>query len=251
MVKPGLASVTFRQLSVEEITALAAESGLIGIEWGGDVHVPHGEVSRAHMVKRITLDAGLEVASYGSYYRCNDNVPFSDVLKTAAALEAPVIRVWAGTKGSREVSTDERVGVVENARKIADLAAAEGIKIAFEYHSNTLTDTPASVLQLLEELDHDNVYTYWQPLPTLTVEERVLGLKQIKAHLYNLHVFAWTDQSKRLKLAAGEALWKQYFAVLQGLPGEHYALIEFVKHDAPEQLRADAKVLHQWLAGYL
>ena len=47
------------------------------------------------------------------------------------------------TKGSREVSTDERVGVVENARKIADLAAAEGIKIAFEYHSNTLTDTPA------------------------------------------------------------------------------------------------------------
>ena len=41
------------------------------------------------------------------------------------------------------------------------------------------------------------------------------------------------------------------FCCTSGLPGEHYALIEFVKHDAPEQLRADAKVLHQWLAGYL
>ena len=35
----GLTSVTFRQLSVDEIIALARETGCTGIEWGSDVHI--------------------------------------------------------------------------------------------------------------------------------------------------------------------------------------------------------------------
>lgn len=251
MVKPGLVSITFRKLSVEEITVLAAEAGLKGIEWGGDVHVPHGDVETARRVRQLTLDAGLEVAAYGSYYRCSDHVPFSDVLNSAAALGAPVIRVWAGTKGSHEVLAEERAAVVENARRIADLAAEAGIKIAFEYHGDTLTDTPASAAELLKEIDHDNVYSYWQPLPTLSVEERLAGLELVKPRLANLHVFSWTDKAERLPLAEGEALWKQYFALIDDLAHERYAMIEFVQDDDPHQLLQDAKTLHRWLADYL
>ena len=40
---PGLCSVTMRQLGVEEVAKLAAESGLRAIEWGGDIHVPPGD----------------------------------------------------------------------------------------------------------------------------------------------------------------------------------------------------------------
>ena len=42
MIYPGLVSVTFRKLSPEEIVQLVVSSGLKGIEWGGDIHLPHG-----------------------------------------------------------------------------------------------------------------------------------------------------------------------------------------------------------------
>ena len=58
MIKPGLVSITFRNLSVQEISGLAAKSGLVGIEWGGDVHVPHGDVGAARKVRKLTVDAG-------------------------------------------------------------------------------------------------------------------------------------------------------------------------------------------------
>ena len=68
MIKTGLVSVTFRKLSPEEIIKLVSQSGLDGIEWGGDIHVPHGDVKKARDIAQITKDEGLIVASYGSYY---------------------------------------------------------------------------------------------------------------------------------------------------------------------------------------
>ncbi len=234
-------------MNPKEIVDLVAQAGLVGIEWGGDVHVPHGNRSVARKVREITIDAGLEVAAYGSYYRCDDQLPFADVLSSAVELGAPLIRVWAGTKGSDLTSDAERAQIVDNVRKIATQAAAEEIKIAFEYHGNTLTDTVASTLQLLNEVDHANVYTYWQPLPTHSIADRLSGLEKVKPWLTNLHVFSWTDQAKKLQLADRADLWQQYFNQIADLTEERYALIEFVKDDSPEQFLADAKVLKQWL----
>ena len=43
----GLTSVTFRQLSVGEIIALARETGCTGIEWGSDVHIKPKQLDQA------------------------------------------------------------------------------------------------------------------------------------------------------------------------------------------------------------
>ena len=40
MIRPGLCSVTFRELDAERVVELAAEAGLACVEWAGDVHVP-------------------------------------------------------------------------------------------------------------------------------------------------------------------------------------------------------------------
>ena len=45
--RTGLVSVTFRKLTPEKIIELVSEAGLNAIEWGGDVHVPHGDLKRA------------------------------------------------------------------------------------------------------------------------------------------------------------------------------------------------------------
>ena len=69
MLKSGLVSVSFRSLPPEEIVRLAAGCGLGAIEWGGDVHVPPGDIANAARVGEMTRAAGLAVSSYGSYYR--------------------------------------------------------------------------------------------------------------------------------------------------------------------------------------
>ena len=163
MIHGGLVSVTFRQLSCEEIVALVSKAQLAGIEWGGDVHVPHGEGTRAREVRRRTVDAGLDVPSYGSYYRPGQEHPppseasFEAALESAGALQAPIIRVWAGRRGSADADEAYWRRVVEDSLRIAELAQQAGLTIAYEYHDNTLTDTNASALRLLQEVDQGRI----------------------------------------------------------------------------------------------
>ncbi|MEZ5208343.1 MAG: hypothetical protein R2690_15535 [Acidimicrobiales bacterium] len=76
---PGLCSVTFRALAVPAVVDLAAEAGLEAIEWGGDVHVPPGDVRRAAAAAQATLATGLRVGSYGSYLFAGADLDADDV----------------------------------------------------------------------------------------------------------------------------------------------------------------------------
>ena len=64
-MKTGLVSVSFRNLTADAIIDLAAGCGLQCIEWGGDVHVPPGNISLAQAVGDATRAKGLEVACGG------------------------------------------------------------------------------------------------------------------------------------------------------------------------------------------
>jgi sugar phosphate isomerase/epimerase len=254
MIRPGLVSISFRKLSVPEILDLCVRAGLEGIEWGGDVHVPHGDVAIAEQAAKTTADAGLEVAAYGSYYRVGeaaDNPDFADVLASAKALGAPLIRVWAGKRGSADADDAYRVLVVEDLRRICSLAEREGIVVACEFHGGTLTDTDSSAVALYQEADHANLQAYWQPPVAQGVEYCLEGLQSMLPRLCNLHMFHWTHRDgKRVRepLAAGKAVWDQYLALAKQAEGEHWGLLEFVRDDDPEQLVADAATLRQWLA---
>jgi 3-dehydroshikimate dehydratase len=257
MIHPGLVSVTFRQLSPRQIVDLVVQAGLESIEWGGDLHVPHGDFTQAEEVRRMTENAGLQVAAYGSYYRVwpREPLPFSEIIKTGQALGAPVIRVWAGKTGSQETHEDSWEKTVEEARRIAEQAAQAGIAIAFEYHRNTLTDTAASALRLLREIDHPNVHSYWQPPVDLPVEENVQGLRKILPWLWNIHVFAWRpaagpgDLPTRLALSESRQAWRQYIDVVATTQKDHHALIEFVRDDSSAHFLEDAGELLKLLHG--
>ncbi len=242
MLHTGLLSVTFRKLSPQEIVSLVVEAGLEAIEWGGDVHVPPGNVELASEVRQLTEEAGLKVASYGSYYRLgSSSYKFEDVLDSAVALGAPTIRIWAGNKGSDiadEAWWDE---VIEDTQRIASLAEAAGVRIAFEFHGNTLTDGLEPALKLLKGVNHPNVYTYWQPLPTLKQEDYLSDIEALSPWLTNVHVYYITP-GLRFPLAEGEAEWDKY---MEALPPseERYAMLEFVKDDSPQQFLDDAATL--------
>src|SRR5215211_4654031 len=119
MLTSGLVSITFRQLAPREIVELAAAAGLRGIEWGGDIHVPAGDLQAARRVRQLTADAGLQVLAYGSYFRFQPGTAFEPVLETALALGAPLIRVWAGNQASAEADAAVRATIVAESRRIA------------------------------------------------------------------------------------------------------------------------------------
>jgi sugar phosphate isomerase/epimerase len=250
MIKTGLTSVTFRKLPAEEIVRLVGQTGLQGIEWGGDVHVPHGDVRRARQVRQLTLDAGLEVSSYGSYYRvgCGDAaLPFEAVLETALALGAKVIRVWAGDRGSAEADPGWWDAVVADARRIAALSGQAGVTTAFEYHEETLTDTASSAGKLMEAIGQEAMRCYWQPPVGLDHSACLASLKAISPWLSQVHVFHMQD-GVSAPLDAGAGDWADYLEVIQALPGVHYCLLEFVKDESPRQFLADAQALTRFCA---
>ena len=147
MIRTGLCSVTLRALAIGDVAAVTAAAGLESIEWGGDVHVPPGDMEAAESARAATAAAGLRVASYGSYYRCHGD--FDAVVASARALGAPRIRIWAGDVASAGASAAHWESVARAARDAAEQAAAHGIEVAFEFHGGTLTDTAESVLALL------------------------------------------------------------------------------------------------------
>jgi len=247
----GLVSVTFRGLEPRRIVELVRQTGLNAIEWGGDIHVPHGDVTRAREVREMTRDAGLAVAAYGSYFRAGisdaEGLPFERVLETAVELGAPTVRVWAGNKASADASAEDRRRVADDLRRTVTLAAAAGVTVSLEYHANTLTDTIDSARALLDDVPA--LRTLWQPPNHEPVEHCVASLNSVLDRLTNVHVFHWSGPTKdRRPLSEGEPRWRQYFDVLRAHGGARSALLEFVRDDSPEQFLADAATLKDWVA---
>jgi 3-dehydroshikimate dehydratase len=105
------------------------------------------------------------------------------------------LRTFAGDKGSADISVGERKQWTERLRQLCEIAMDHGIKLVAETHPNTLTDTLASTLQLLEEVDHcalkinfdvihvweagDNPQTAFMQLQDLIVH---MHLKNIEKH---------------------------------------------------------------------
>lgn len=245
---PGFVSVTFRKLFVPEIVKLCVQANLEAIEWGGDIHVPAGDISRAKETRHLTVEHGLKVAAYGSYYRLgNRTEPFKPVLETAQALGAPTIRVWAGTMGSNEASEDYCHSILLESQQIADMASAVGISISYEFHPNTLTDTAESAVQLLESLQHPNIHSLWQPPVGGDCAENAIGLSRILPWLGNVHVFHWFPEYERLPLAAGTNDWNTYLSIIRSDTRERFLMLEFVQDDSVEAFLHDAQTLRNWI----
>lgn len=248
MIDSGLVSISFRKQTVETLVAECVKNKIKAIEWGGDIHVPHGDLEKAAHVAKLMTANNLVTSSYGSYYRAGvpDQVDFAKVVATAKVLGAPTIRVWAGNKASADATAADRKAVVDDLKRCCKLAAEAGITVSTEYHGNTLTDTNESAQLLLAEAG-PALLTGWQPPNGKPFAYRMEGLKKVLDRVTTVHVFTWTDANVRLPLADGEADWKKYLEVAN-TRGDHYALLEFFIDDSLEQFAKDAATLNRMIA---
>ena len=246
MLETGLVSVSFRNLTPERIIELTKQVGLAGIEWGGDVHVPAGDVETAQRIRKLTEEAGLKVFAYGSYYRVGENTieEFAPVLECAIALGAPVIRVWAGAKWSWRADEAYVKRVISDTQAICDIAAKVNITISYEYHGWTLTDNRFSATEVHREVDRDNMALYWQPNFTLTEEENLLALRMVLPRMRDVHVFFWDCLGERFPLKDAEFLWRKFIDIIGNDDKPHRLMLEFFKDNSEEQFAQDAQTLN-------
>lgn len=244
MIVPGLVSATFKEESPAYVLAALQKADLHAVEWSEKWHIPAGDTALARDLRDRTLAQGADIAAYGSYYRLGENSDlakdFLPSLRNAAALGAPLIRIWGGGKASAELDADTRRKLAAEAKTVSDMAADSGIKIALEWHKNTVTDTNESAMAFLDEAAADNLYCLWQPTVALNMDERCAGLDMLEARgrLLNLHVYYWLE-GKRRPFAEGLDEWRCY---LQHVDREEkrYGLLEFVLNNTEEQFLADA-----------
>lgn len=245
----GICSISFRALSPNEVIAAASGAGLDCIEWGGDVHAPPSigaESLRA--LGDASRSAGLTVASYGSYHRlgASDPAELTAVFAAAKALGAPVVRVWAGTRGTRECTAEERNAVHAATREAAMAASREKLTISFECHPNTLTDDPEETLSLLREGPPEALGTHWQPNQFHAEEWNIAYATEVADRVQAIHVFNWSldpdGKVVRHPLSGGAVSWHRYLAIL---PSSAPRFLEFVPGDDPDVLTREAAALRK------
>jgi sugar phosphate isomerase/epimerase len=254
MIRPGICSVTFRHLPIEEIPEIAAAADLECIEWAGDVHVPPGDEATARRARALTEAAGLAVASYGSYLRFEGSeeevrAEGAAVLAAARALGAPRVRVWATHVASAEASSEQRAQAARRIAEFADRAAEHGIEVGLEFHGGSLTDEIGSTLRLLDAIDRESVRSYWQPHQGMPTAEALETLRKVLPRTSTIHVFSWWPGSHRHPLAERADLWQGAFEILAAEGSDRDALLEFIPEDDPAGLPREAETLRALLAG--
>jgi 3-dehydroshikimate dehydratase len=245
----GLCSVTLRQHPADDVVAISRDAGLRCVEWGADVHAPPDDLDRLHELRRLTDEAGLRVASYGSYWRAGAS-PLADLatLTSAAhALGAPRIRVWAGREGSHQSDDRAREAVARGLREACVLARDHGLTLTLEFHPDTLTDTVESTLELLDRVADPALRTYWQPRPDERATSAVEGLRRLVPVLAGVHVFSWWPGTTRLPLAARADLWTATLDLLVAEAEPCDLLLEFVPYDDSTLVPREADTLRRLL----
>ena len=158
----GLCSVTFRKKTAEEVVDLAKKAGVGYIEWGGDVHVK--TLVDAKKVKELCDKADIKISSYGSYINSAfyDKSKWLDTCKIAKEMGAESIRIWLGKKNSQVTSEDDYRLILENTKKMCDIAAEYSLLVCPECHDNTFNNNTDAILRFIGDLQKENFRTYFQ-----------------------------------------------------------------------------------------
>lgn len=160
-----LCTITFRHhlVSLDEIARFAKENEFQGIElWG--IHARNAarppRCVKARYGEEWLAGHGLSVPMLSDYLPV-EGVSVAETAQEAADLcrlarhwGASKIRTFAGGRASAGMDGEERRGIASRLSEICRIAGDHGLRLLVETHPNTLADTLASTLRLIEEVNH-------------------------------------------------------------------------------------------------
>jgi sugar phosphate isomerase/epimerase len=173
MTQLGFCSISALDRPLADAARLAADCGLDGLEVTG--RAPHLEddtsLEAVRDAGRAVRDAGLEVLAYGSYLghgAARDEAAMQREVSRAAALGAPLLRVWAEV--DLEAADRGFAAQVKLLQATCDAAREHGIGVVVERHVGSFADTAERVERLFEAVARDALALNYQVLDFLPAE---------------------------------------------------------------------------------
>jgi 3-dehydroshikimate dehydratase len=158
-VNLALCTISFRHqlISLDQIAQWAARHRFQGIElWG--VHAkslaerPEYDIEWLRSKQLFVPMVSDYLPLHGDRTLALDKA--AQLCRLTQVWGAQKLRTFAGDRASRDVPPDDRRAWTARMRELCEVADAHGIHLVVETHPNSLADTPASTLQLLDEVDH-------------------------------------------------------------------------------------------------
>lgn len=254
----GFCSLSALDRPLAAVAEAAAGAGLDGVEVTARApHLnPDAGPAAARAALRAVRDAGLNVLAYGSYLGTAEHMDpalAAREVALAAALDTPLLRVWAESEALEPV--------VALLRSACDAAARHGIHVVVERHRGSWAETPERIARLFAAVERPNLALNYQVLDFLRPEEADSQAKDAAGlvpraryfHLKNYRLGPEPD----VRLVHGGSLAGgalDYTAILGSALGAGYAgplTIEFLSFEAgslEDKLAADVAFVRRVLA---
>ncbi len=157
-----------------EVVKKIKDSGYDGIEWrvtdeepkskgtgfwsGNKSTLPFSTIEeKASEYKKLTDDAGLEMPSLGTYVSCDDLASVERVMKAAALMGVPMLRVrvpnYDNSLPYKTLFDTSR----EQYKRVAKLAAKHNVKALVELHHRSICPSASSARLFLDGFDTSHV----------------------------------------------------------------------------------------------
>lgn len=157
-MKISICTITFRHhlISLRELASWARTNGFDGIElWGPHARSLSVQHPRCGSDWMATL--GMRVCMISDYLPTEGEEAWirsraQELCELAARWGAPKLRTFAGTTPSADAGEDARRAMSARIRLLSRIVADHGLRLLVETHPNTLADTCASTLRLLDEV---------------------------------------------------------------------------------------------------
>lgn len=224
MIRLGLCSGTCITRDMQGVIAAAVAARLDAVEWAADLHVGAGDIKAAEEAMIATLMAGLTTASYATLYQAGGEdegrARFDALLQTAAALQAPNMRIYAYAEHQALSETERMKALASELRRLGDRAAQKGVTLCLSMGRGTYLDRYDRAQSLVEATGHNFVRLAWEDLPGARAEGATAALEGVgrlaellvarcagrdgSAHRISAEAGAWSARLRAFKLAESD-----------------------------------------------
>lgn len=239
----GFCSISALDRPLAAAAELAAKAGFEALEvTARPPHVdPEAGPEAARAQGRAVRENGVEIVAYGSYLGRPGEAEVRHAhreVALAAALKAPLLRVWAEPVGRGPSDLAPTLAWLVAA---CDAAASEGIRVVVERHLGSFADTPERIAALFKEVDRPNLalnYQVLDALPQEAIDDQAADCRALVGQAAYFHLKNYRAPDDGGALLPGGSLEDgalDYRAILRAAHEAGYAgpmTLEFLSWDA-------------------
>lgn len=277
-MKLGVYSIVLPDYRRDDAAAKVADVGYSGIEWtvgyedrvfdsGEEWHVSLENLEEdAPRAREVAAKYDLEIPSLGTGSDTGDFEKIERLMKGAAVMGAPMLRIGSARYDGSEHYDDLREKVIDDYHTIETLAADHGVKALIEIHSRTICPSASATMRVLEGFDPQHVGAILDPgnMVIEGMERWRMAVEILGPYLAHVHAknMAWVQDEdgewswENASLEDGIADFREIVETLHEYDYEGYIDLEDFRGGyctAPEGITTEEKLVeaYDYLSGLI